>query len=65
MKIDKKPAGGRSPRRRYLWTLLLLTPLVLLLLWRAGVLTPAIAVQLVTVSRIHPSQSLTVLNASG
>ncbi len=65
LKIDKKPAGGRSPRRRYLWTLLLLTPLVLLLLWRAGVLTPAIAVQLVTVSRIHPSQSLTVLNASG
>ncbi|MFA5517543.1 MAG: efflux RND transporter periplasmic adaptor subunit, partial [Desulfuromonadales bacterium] len=48
-----------------LWTLLLLTPLVLLLLWRAGVLTPAIAVQLVTVSRIHPSQSLTLLNASG
>ncbi|MFA7537162.1 MAG: efflux RND transporter periplasmic adaptor subunit, partial [Desulfuromonadales bacterium] len=65
LKIDKKPAGGRSPRRRYLWTLLLLTPLVLLLLWRAGVLTPAIAVQLVTVSRIHPSQSLTLLNASG
>ncbi len=40
-------------------------PIVFLLLWWTGVLTPAVPVQVVTVSRLYPSQPLTVLNASG
>jgi RND family efflux transporter MFP subunit len=67
LRIDKsKIASRRSRRGRYL---LLLIPLVLIVaasyLYGTGTLRPAMEVQVVPVQSIFPSQTLTLLNASG
>lgn len=68
LKIDKtqkiKPSRGRA--RRYV----LAAALVLLLiaaagLYLSGIIAPALSVDVTTVSLVYPSQSLSVLNASG
>ncbi|MEW6441440.1 MAG: efflux RND transporter periplasmic adaptor subunit [bacterium] len=64
--IDRKEQTGTKRRRRAL-----VTPFVLLLLIGAALLYatenwgPSLAVKLATVSQSYPSQSLSVLNASG
>lgn len=68
LRIDKteKPARGRGPRRtkKYLlWAASL--ALVLIALYFSGLFTRATTVQALTVSRVYPSQALTVLTASG
>lgn len=67
LKIAKAgAASGRARRRRRLLWLLL--PLLLLLglgLYASGLFSPAIEVELATVSQVYPSQGLTLLNASG
>jgi len=67
LKIDKSRVvtGTQKKRRLIYWVLLIVAVLVLGFLYVEGVFTPAIQVQVATVSQIYPSQAFTVLNASG
>jgi RND family efflux transporter MFP subunit len=67
LKIDKSRVmtGTRKKRKRVYWVLLIVVVLVLGFLYMEGVFTPAIQVQVATVSQIYPSQAFTILNASG
>lgn len=66
LKIDKGRAlSGRKKRRvLYIFSLLILA-FIFFFLYRKGILSPPLKVQTATVSLYHPSQSLTILNASG
>ncbi|NTU43844.1 MAG: biotin/lipoyl-binding protein, partial [Nitrospirales bacterium] len=67
LKIDKTsalPAGGR--KRNFIWIIAaILATLTTVFLWITGVFTPAVEVETAAVSRIFPSQTFTLLNASG
>jgi len=67
LKIDKTRVitGTRKKRRLIYWVLLIVAALVLGFLYVKGVFTPAIQVQVATVSQVYPSQGFTMLNASG
>jgi RND family efflux transporter MFP subunit len=67
LKIDKSKVvtGTRKKRKRVYWVLLIAAVLILGFLYTRGVFTPAIQVQVATVSRMYPSQAFTMLNASG
>jgi len=67
LKIDKTRVitGTRKKRRLIYWVLLFVAVLVLVFLYVEGVFTPAIKVQVATVSQVYPSQAFTMLNASG
>jgi RND family efflux transporter MFP subunit len=67
LKIDKSRVRIGPPKKRRLvyWVFLIVAVLVLGFLYFKGVFTPAIQVQVATVSQIYPSQAFTVLNASG
>jgi len=67
LRIDKSRAGaGRSRRRRpVLWFVAILAVILLGVLYVMGVFTPAVQVEMATVSQVYPSQTFTLLNASG
>ncbi len=67
LKIDKTRVitGTRKKRRLIYWLLLIVAVLVLGFLYVKGVFTPAVKVQVATVSQVYPSQAFTMLNASG
>ncbi len=68
LKIDKSDAslGGKRRRRRWLpWAWSAILAVLLAALYVAGVFTPAVTVDVSTVSQVYPSQTFTVLNASG
>jgi RND family efflux transporter MFP subunit len=67
LKIEKSRVvtGTRKKRKRVYWVLLIVAVLVPVFLYFKGVFTPAIQVQVATVSQIYPSQAFTMLNASG
>ena len=67
LKIDKTRVitGTRKKRRLIYWVLLIVAVLILGFLYVKGVFTPAIQVQIATVSQVYPSQAFTMLNASG
>src|SRR5512139_2001351 len=67
LKIDKSRVvtGTRKKRKRVYWVLLIVALLILGFLYARGVFTPAIQVQVATVSQVYPSQAFTMLNASG
>ncbi len=67
LKIDKSRVvtGTRKKRKLIYWVLLIVAVLVLGFLYVEGVFTPAIQVQVATVSQVYPSQAFTMLNASG
>jgi len=67
LKIDKSRVvtGTRKKRKRVYWVLLMVAVLMLGFFYARGVFTPAIQVQVATVSQIYPSQGFTILNASG
>jgi RND family efflux transporter MFP subunit len=67
LKIDKSRVviGTRKKRKLVYWVLLIVAVLVLGFLYVKGVFTPAIQVQVATVSQVYPSQAFTMLNASG
>ena len=69
LKIEKSPRGvGRrgGPGKKILLACLTLVALLALgFLYRDGLLTPSVTVQAATVSRVYPSQTFTLLNASG
>ncbi len=66
LKIDKSAASRPHLRRRKrIWLGLLVVVALAGVLFFSGVLTPAVEVEVATVSRIYPSQAFTLLNASG
>ena len=67
LKIDKSPAAVRPGRRRQLvrWLAVALLIVAAGFLYFTGVLAPAVQVEVVTLSRVYPSQTFTLLNASG
>jgi len=67
LKIDKTRVitGTRKKRRLIYWVLLIIAILALGFLYAKGVFTPAVTVQVATVSQVYPSQAFTMLNASG
>ncbi len=67
LRIEKTKVINRPRRRRKIiyWILLILSLLLAGFLYTQGIFTPPVQVQIATVSQIYPSQTLTVLNASG
>ncbi len=67
LKIDKSEASFNPRRRRRLsrWILAILFIIVIGFLYFIGALTPAVQVEATSVSRVYPSHSFTLLNASG
>jgi len=65
--IDKSDRAMRKGRRisPLYWVAAVLLLLILVLLYVTGRLSPAIAVDVAGVSRIYPSQTFSLLNASG
>jgi RND family efflux transporter MFP subunit len=67
LKIEKTKAVSRPRRRKkivYL-SLAMIAILVLGALYSKGIFTPAIKVQVATITQTYPSQAFTILNASG
>ena len=67
LRLDKsRIASLRSKRRRYGMLLIVCLLLAVIgILYQQGLLTPAVTVQVTTVQNIYPSQTFTLLNASG
>jgi len=67
LKIDKSKVAFRPRKRRKLiyWTLAVISLIILASLSAKGAFTPSVQVQVATVSQIYPSQTFTMLNASG
>jgi len=67
LRIDKQKVGFRAGRSRkgIYFLFVLLSLLAVGLLYRAGFLTPPLTVQASTVTQMYPSQTFTVLTASG
>ena len=67
LKIDKTAATSRPGRRKKKFVWLVTLSLVTLagILFAAGILTPAVEVEVATIPQVYPSQSFTLLNASG
>jgi RND family efflux transporter MFP subunit len=67
LKINKSEVTLQPKRRKSLfrWTLVILIIIVLGLLYATGVLAPAVQVEIASVTQVYPSQSFTLLNASG
>jgi RND family efflux transporter MFP subunit len=67
LKIDKSKVTFRSGKRRKVIYAILAGLLVIILglLYTQGIFKPAIPVQIATVTQVYPSQTFTVLNASG
>lgn len=67
LRIEKKEKPAPQHRRKYLRYAIALVSLlaVILILFVAGIFSPAVNVQVLTVSKIYPSQAITVLTASG
>ncbi len=68
LKIDKAPAikGGAKNKRKIIYiSATAAVAFIFILLFISGVLSPAVRVQVATVSQIYPAQTFTLLNASG
>ncbi len=67
LKIDRTAAVSRPARRtkKLFWLVGLSALILLIVLFFTGVLTPAVEVEVATVSQAYPSQTFTLLNASG
>ncbi len=67
LKIDKTRVitGSRKRKRFIYWVFLIIAMLALGFLYIKGFFTPAVKVQVSTVSQVYPSQAFTLLNASG
>ena len=67
LKIDKSEAVFRPKRRQrvFLWAGAALLILAAAVLYAKGILSPEVKVEVMNVSRIYPSQTFTLLNASG
>jgi RND family efflux transporter MFP subunit len=67
LKIDKSKVVflPRKRKKFIYWTLAVITLIILGLLYARGTFTPAMGVQVATITQVYPSQAFTLLNASG
>jgi RND family efflux transporter MFP subunit len=67
LKIDKSPATFQSGRyrKRFYWVISLLIIVLTGILYFAGIFTPSVHVEVANVAQMYPSQTFTLLNASG
>jgi len=67
LRIDKSRIPNRSFKsKRYIFLVFLMGLLIAAgFLYNKGILTPAVEVQIASVQKIYPSQTFTILNASG
>lgn len=67
LKIDRTAAVSRPARRKkkVYWIVALACVFLVLVLYLTGVAIPAVEVEVATVSQAYPSQTFTLLNASG
>jgi hypothetical protein len=67
LKIDKSTFLPRPARRRKttVWVVAVLLFIMVISLYVSGVLSPAVTVEVVTISEAYPYQTFTLLNASG
>ena len=67
LKIDKSKIAPRPKQRKRLYYIITIASVIVLLIILAitGVFSPAIKVDTATVSLVYPSQTFTLLNASG
>jgi RND family efflux transporter MFP subunit len=67
LKIDKSATKPRKVKHKktILWFIALPVGLLLLLLYFTGLLSPAMSVEVATISEVYPYQSFSLLNASG
>ncbi|MBM4137788.1 MAG: efflux RND transporter periplasmic adaptor subunit [Nitrospira sp.] len=67
LKIDKSTTGNYITRRRKPFYLLIAIILIAVigLLYLQGIFSPAVQVEAVSVTKVYPSQTFTLLNASG
>jgi RND family efflux transporter MFP subunit len=67
LKIDRTAGVSRTPRRRKkaYWIVASVAVILALVLFFTGALAPALEVEVATVSQAFPSQTFTLLNASG
>ncbi|MBN1930121.1 MAG: efflux RND transporter periplasmic adaptor subunit [Desulfobacterales bacterium] len=67
LKIKKSDKLGRLKRRKktVYWVTVIIFIFMAAVLYSTGIIRPAVSVEVVSVSRIYPYQSFTLLNASG
>ncbi len=67
LRIDKTESAFHAKKRRkwLRWALPSISVVLLLSLYSAGIFTPPVNVEVTSVSQVYPSQTFTLLNASG
>lgn len=65
LKIDKTAAFRPRARKKPFYWIVAAVLLLLIISFFTGILTPAVKVEMGTVSQVYPSQTFTLLNASG
>jgi len=67
LRIDKTESAFHAKKRRrwFRWALPVVLVVLIAFLYSAGIFTPAMNVAVTTVSQVYPSQTFTLLNASG
>lgn len=64
-KSDKVIITAGRKKKPFIIAAIILILFIFVILYRVGIIAPAITVDVTTVSQIYPSQSLSILNASG
>src|SRR4030042_4415297 len=64
-KADKVIITAGRKKKPFIIAAIILVFLISVILYRTGIIAPATTVDVTTVSQVYPSQSLSILNASG
>ena len=64
-KADKIIVAAGRKKKPFIIAAIILMFFIIVILYRVGIIAPAITVDVTTVSLVYPSQSLSILNASG
>lgn len=64
-KADKIIVAAGRKKKPFIIAAIILMFFIVVILYRVGIIAPAITVDVTTVSLVYPSQSLSILNASG
>ena len=64
-KSDKVIVTAGRKKKPFIIAAIILIVFIFVILYRVGIIAPAITVDVTTVSQVYPSQSLSILNASG
>ena len=64
-RLDKVIVAAGRKKKPFIIAAIILMFFIIVILYRVGIIAPAITVDVTTVSQVYPSQSLSILNASG